>query len=473
MFSSNRPFVLPKLTAKQIAINFDKGVDYSTDSNNLPIDTATSCFNVTVGNNCIDTQYGIERWIVDSECQQIIDSARTVWQIGSGADRQYIIHTAEGKLYSYNLDNKQLKQISSLTHEQPYKAQYFDDGSICYLVLSNSSRYLIYNGRTLQQIPDNNYASILMHNDRMFGISGQDDKLHFSKIMDASNWLQAVDKGGYITMGDNKGNIVDMVSFDGYLYLFREQGLVRLTTSGDQQDFTIQSVSVECSQVIPNSAQNCGKYIIFATKQAMYKFDGSKTEKLSPALSKLILEDNANCISMFAQGKYMLAFRANFGNKCVQCEKTSYTNNALFVYQLYSGQYSIVRGIDISALNYISHADNIVVSYMLDDSYHSGILSCSGCVDNNVLPKYWQGGTSTLNNSNKYKIVTQIDIVTKYNMYIDIIADGKTHRYALCGSDNLQHMRCNVKGKQIALAFGTLSPKMHISSVVVNYSVVE
>lgn len=48
------------------------------------------------------------------------------------------------------------------------------------------------------------------------------------------------DEAGFINFSDECGDVIKVVSFSNYLYVFREYGIFRLTAYGDQNDFCLK-----------------------------------------------------------------------------------------------------------------------------------------------------------------------------------------------------------------------------------------
>lgn len=101
--------------------------------------------------------------------------------------------------------------------------------------------YLIKDNMALVCDKAPKFTSVAVHNERVFGtVSGVNNQVWFSDDFDPANWNVSLTEAGYINFADDLGQAIKAVSFQGYLFVFREYGIMRLTAYGDQSDFVLK-----------------------------------------------------------------------------------------------------------------------------------------------------------------------------------------------------------------------------------------
>lgn len=303
-------------------------------------------------------------------------------------------------------------------------------------------------------------ASMCLHYERLFAVlEGERNRLAFSANLDPTNWNQELDDGGFIEMQDERGKLNKVVSFNDYIYVFRDFGIARLSAYGDQTQFSVSQLFVSGALIYGNSVCVCGQKIILLTRDGLHSFDGYTMTKLQLGIDKLFKNvKNDNCSTLFYNGKYYLACRLNFddGEK-IGCESYSegYVNNALVVIDAKTNDIEIYRGIDIASMLMLDDGNicKLVACFNGEHKQRIGQLTNDGLIFGKALKKVWCSPKSDMGYPSKLKRIKQVLVKSKYPCKIKICSEKQQKTYDVKPSEKTEIIKTNVIGEQISVSF--------------------
>lgn len=115
-------------------------------------------------------------------------------------------------------------------------------------------------------------------NERLW--TAQGDRLRFSAPLSFEDFTSGKNAGGEIDVPDAFGNIVALVSLENRIFIFREYGIQKLDTGGEQTDFCIED-SVDLGERILKDTIVCGENCIyFCSESSVYKYQGGSVRRL-------------------------------------------------------------------------------------------------------------------------------------------------------------------------------------------------
>jgi len=173
-------------------------------------------------------------------------------------------------------------------------------GNKLFLFLSDNGAYK-YDGNKqtftlMSAVP--NCICAQVHSERLFIVSADGITVRFSKALDIEDWTEGEQSAGYVQLPSAKGNIISMVSFNGYLYLFRERGITRLRAMGDNMNFQHIEIDAHCGNIYRDSITVCGEYIAFASDGGAFLFDGDEVKLIS---DEAVLSAQLNTVTAAAR----------------------------------------------------------------------------------------------------------------------------------------------------------------------------
>ena len=258
-----------------------------------------------------------------------------------------------------NLDGSSTKfePLNIKFSSRPLAINYRLDSEDVIIFSSPSDNMVVWNGVSEPEsvIDAPKITSMCLHSERLFATTcGSGDEVWFSDDLDPTNWSVSLVDAGFIQLADERGGAIKVVSYNGYVYIFREQGISRLSASGAQEEFYLSHLFVSSGKIFDKTISLCGDRIIFVASDGIYAFNGSETTKILNDIDGLILpsEDSQ---AVFFNGKYYLSCHIDFDDEKFNDAKI--TNNALFVLDAGSYEYVIYRGLDIQAMSVVEMED--------------------------------------------------------------------------------------------------------------------
>ena len=155
----------------------------------------------------------------------------------------------------------------------------------------------------------------------------------------------------------------------------------------------------------------------------------------------------------------------------VGCETSSFTNNALLVYDEADEHCEVVRGIDIRSMLALQnpYKPKLIACFYGENKAKLGQLTEEGKAFALLLPAKWQSVKSDLGQAGKRKKIKKILIKSLSDCTLTIKSDEEEKSFALAGQDKLQELSCNVVGKEFAVLLSSQSgPSTKISSLVLS-----
>lgn len=136
-------------------------------------------------------------------------------------------------------------------------------------------------------------------------------KLYFSSLENFIDFDYKYGKGGYIDLDVNYGRITKFMSFNEYLYIFLERGIMRLRAYGDQREFILKKLDVNTGVIIPETIAACGDRIIFLSSRGLMVFDGYSAAPLINEPTMELYDSVVSCKRItvtFIENKYYLMY---------------------------------------------------------------------------------------------------------------------------------------------------------------------
>lgn len=486
--------------------SFSTGMNDSVDDNILPLRYAKKLYNYCIKKGSLQCGLGIKqlslpKFFGDSQNFRVVgqfdenEGIKNLWhyqfwdETNQCMNHNVIFHGENGGLYILN----SIYPMTAFPYMFPVDKFEFDGDiygmdyrlngkDVMIFVVPNEEKIIVCQDDLVNTIIDNapKLLSICKHYERLFAILEGDRKtLMFSANLDPTNWNAELDEGGFIQMYDERGKLLKLISFNDYVYVFREFGITKISAYGDQEQFSVSHLAISSTKIFPNSITCCGDIVLFLTEDGLYRFDGYTTSKLTLNIEELFKnQNNENCCGLFQNNKYYLACRLDFADdEKIGCESYhgGYVNNALLEYDLASGDLNIVRGVDIKnmCVMYDFCYNKIICCFNGEYKTYFGEIANSGTYFENVLQKAWVSPYSNMGYPNKLKIIQEIIIKTLGDLKVKIKTDKEEKIYNIKGKPITQRIKTNVRGELVQISFiSDQSGEIDVSSPQITVSVV-
>lgn len=482
----NKSLLTKKSKSYKISYSaFKSGIQNELEDNLLPHKVAKMTFNFDIKDGKLSSGHGFKKLSLlngDTEKQLEFNgnlSIDGIWiykdydhENQKDIDRVVFFNKNDNKLYFYQIDSVDpfnYPLFSEAFNNKPNVIGYRYNGDDCLLISSPEDILRIFKRATMAQEIESGpkVISMCVHYERIFAIlEGERISLAFSASLDPTNWDFNIDNAGFIDFVDERGKLEKVLSFNDYVYIFREFGITRVTAYGDQSEFSVNHLWTSSNKIYGNSVCICGDRVMFLASDGLYAFDGSSVVKLNSRLEKYITSNNSNAIGEYYNGKYYLACRLDFkDDKKILHENENYTNNTLIEWTIETGDVLITRGVDINSMAVIKYKtfNKLICSFKSGNSGAIFEITNDGEIDGQPTFKYWVSPKSNLGFAGKIKHITHLYILSKYGCRVTLSTDRESKTYLVNASPTTQKIKTNVYGELVEISFESSSSKADIS----------
>ena len=471
-------------SARTLRIGF-KGMRTTVDESVMDWDYSPAVYNFRIENGALTGGLGLTE--AKGFHATLPDMRRTYPALPDGAEVKRIFHYRRRDQGGY--DDRLVVQTSSgaVYYTSVFESDTWhavadytlagDAAAVCYnyggkdvlLMCSPESPFAVLDDGTVKEVLSApRFSSVTVHNERVYGtVSGADKQLWFSDDFDPENWNVSGEEGGYITFSDECGDALMTVSFLGYLYIFREHGIYRLTAYGDQSDFSLKKLFTATGRIYKDTIVLCGDRIMFLTDEGVFAFDGYTATPAARELPDLLYAYRAS--AAYHDGAYWLACLIS----APEYGTGVFVNNAVMRYDIREGSMDLLVGADVVTLAGVrSHtADDIVFAVDTEDGHRLASVSSDGMVFGVPTLKIYRTPSNDLGTP-AFKTVREVTLTTRYPAELRVTTDGVTHVYALAGSDAPQTVFVGKSGRKIGLELRSQSAVCTVSQPVVTLDII-
>lgn len=420
----------PRRSAYRKSFGRFGGLD-KRDRSVVDLTNATKVYNFDITLGALTAGYGV------SASEYVPAEARRMWLYPVGKTKIRVYQDGDGRLKCEQSDG-QFGYLHNLALTPAQVIPYRLNGKDVLIICCEGRGLIVWDGDTLTEYNSSpKITSMALHYERLFATSRDNPyAVHFSKDLDPTNWRTGLDGGGFIELRDERGMCQKVVSFGGYLYVFREHGISRITAYGEQSEFSVNHLFVTAGRIFSSGIAVCGSVIIFPASDGIYAFDGYNCTRILPNLDGLICPSEGACAAYF-DGKYFLSTAMNFADgRIVGCESGSYTNNGLLGYDISSGQYYISRGMDIS---FMGACDDFL---MCCDGEQGGVITKCGARFGVPLKKRWVSGETAFSAPEKIKRIHSVTVDTSAPITIGLHSEKYSKFMAVSGGTVKPYFDC-------------------------------
>lgn len=485
-----------KIVKLKIA-NFSKPANCDVDEASLPIDVAKISYNFRHTNGALKTGMGFDELKLLNSTSSSSEHALTfvnapteinkVWlypfydKVAKEKDNILLI-SADNKLFYCELVSPApmiYDILNEITLTSIPNAIYYNlDGDDVMLVTSETDGMLVYHPQYVNSFLSNapKINSMCKHYNRIFAIeSSNRNALVYSENLDPSNWTAS--DTNYINLADEQGMIIKVITFNDFVYIFKEFGISKLSAYSSQETFSITDLFVASGKIYKNSICLCGDKIMFLAKDGLYSFNGYSSTKISSQVESLLGNiDQTNCCSAYFNGKYYLATKMDFNDgEKIGCENYTggYVNNALLEYDMKTGVIEIARGVDIKSMCSIEYGETNKLVFAFNGEYKNKLaqLSNSGKIFSSNLKKIWLSAYSNLGYPSKPKKIKSINLLTKSPCKVIVRTDKIKKEYDVNGASKTTKILPNIEGEMFQIGFESESNAVQISNAEIEVAV--
>lgn len=463
----------PSTRTRVVSFGF-KGISEQTNGELTDPAYASSALNYAFDNGCITGRIGIDpAKSFAEEGGEIPQAPKPIKNIF-----HYKFTTKEGKrddrLVARLSDNKiwfvklfdaepQWKQVPNLEIRGQVEAVNYNlkDRDRMLFCADESPLFMLDDETPLycEQAPS--FSCFAIHNERLFGgVNGEKTRLWFSDDYDPFNWRVSADEAGYITFDDGYGDIIKVMSFLGYLYIFREYGIFRLSAFSDQSEFSLRKVYLDSERIFKNSIAFAGGWIIFMTTGGLYAFDGYSVKRVARNLPDGFEDEDMS--ATFLDGYYWLSCKFA-GGRFARTVR----------YETASGALSMMGSAEVNNLLAVRAGGQEQVFVAFSDPNYClelGVTSKSGKLMGQPTVKRYSYEPSTLGNPRE-KTVTTVSVKSLGKAQLTVMVDSSSYTYDLRSSDFVQKLFVGAKGRLVGISLKSEDAVVETSPIMMELEV--
>lgn len=428
--------------------SFASGINTKNDESVLPVSTAKNCYNFRFAGGALTGGFGLKNTTINAECAWTFSGRK------GGQKTDTFMYYHDKKVY-YE-DNGTYKELSGVTLSSPPKAiNYTLYGKDCVLICSPTDYMVVWDGENDAYYVENSpkITSMTMHYERLFVTTSQEkNTLYFSDDLDPTNWNETITEGGFIQMLDERGELLKVVSFLGYVYVFREHGISRVTAYADQTQFAVTHLFTASGRIFGDTIALCGDKVMFACDDGLYLFDGLSARKILADLDFIKADENST--AAYYEGKYYLAFKTTFG--LAADDESDCVNNVILIY---GDGYEIVKGYDVRRFCVCDKLYAVNATTLMTESA-------------NTLPKCWESPITDLGSAKRKRII-RLYLDTSGDIAITFIGDGQQKTVNVTGSDSPQKVRVDMTCRKFGIRITSVESNPKISRPQIYFSFTE
>ena len=244
-----------------------------------------------------------------------------------------------------------------------------------------------------------------LHYERLFAVTagGDNTELKFSDDLDPTNWSESLADAGFISMVDERGGLLKVVSFNDYLYVFRENGISRVyANTGLTSSFYVNHLFTSGGEIKGDTVAVCGGVIMFLASDGFYMFDGSDAKKCLDHIFPMI-EFNGNEFATYFNGCYYLACKT----PSMFDDKTK--NNTIIKIDLSSMAVTVLKIGVVEGFAVVNNGEDFSLVVLSSGVYKLIKIGSSG-ESNLPLSATWETNLSDFGDHKKRKTIRKLSI---------------------------------------------------------------
>ena len=457
-----------------------KGLVYSVDEALLGLEYSPEAYNFTFRNGVLKSDMGIgyakgyyrhdENVRHQFKALPTKERIKDVFVYHKRTDGQYddrlVVQTDEGNFYTTTIfEPNEWTKIEGLITMKDVCAVNYNFGGRAILILSGAQIGLvIYDGDEATKVDDAPaFSSLAIHYERVFGVvNGKENQVWFSSVLDPTNWVVSGEDAGFIAFQDECGDVEKIVSFLGYLYIFREHGIFRLTAYGDQSEFSLKKVFTDVARIYKHTIVLAGNKIMFCTDEGIYTFDGYNVSKTNLEIPPTTVRSYMS--ASYLKDKYYLA---------VKIDKDEFIdgikiNNALIEYDLKEKTVSVLAPFDVRKLVAMNahYATEVLVVSREGHSNTLGMVVKNSEYFGADIEKTYRTAVNDLG-SDKVKIIREIVVNSKSPLTVTVMYDGHERSFDFGGASSPKKAFVDRCGNKIGFKISTLSKEALVAPITV------
>ncbi len=454
------------------AINdFSRGSDFSHDKRVVPFYKAVTSYNFECESGALKDARGVKTCAFGASANKLqfkLLSPEKLYYFKC-YDQQKSSYTdllliySMGKIYGANpYIDSEFTEIKGLNFKSVPTAVRYNYNGKNSIIFTADSVMKLYDGESVTEVTDTPcITSACIHNERLFATEGgEKSTLWFSDDFDPLNWKVSLQDAGFIDLRDDRGSLLKVISFGGYVYVFRNYGITRITAYGDQTSFINDGISALAGKILGDSITVCGDRVIYLAEDGFYLFAGGSPVRILKGLDECLKGvDNGLAKGIYFNGKFYCLLKLKIDNVVQNC---------LIYYDLVTKNFTVCKNLNVSDFQIMDGETDYKLLFLSADNGAIGELSEKSECFGLPLQKKWESAKYDFLNSFE-KVITSVTLISKTETHLIVKSENQTRKVKFVASDKPQTKTLGVKGNSFTFTIECSVPSSNISRFKVNY----
>lgn len=496
MFYRPTTYASSRKTSSYTVKDFSGGVQTVTDENVLPLNYSAGSYNFSFKSGALKDGFGVKESELDggldlsdinAQPQAIYCYKRFSEEKNDYVD-EILVYANDKNMYSRVLGEesssasssaetesdetgngdgteetsvKKFKKIENLSFDGAPVSVAYTYQSKNVMIFSYGSVMKIYDGETVTEVSDSPaVTSMCIHNERLFATeSGEKTSLWFSDDFDPANWNVSLSEAGFIDLRDGRGSLLKVLELGGYVYVFRNYGITRVTAYGDQTSFSVDGLSASSGRIFGGSITSCGDKIIYLAEDGFYCFTGGAPYRVFHAFDEALSGvDNSTAKGKYFNGRFFISLKMKLGKEVCPC---------LFVYDFAAKSACVCRGLNVRDFELYEGESCFKLLFLCDGGKQVGELSEKAEFFSVPLKKKWVSGKSDLGKAHAEKTISEVSLYTRGGAVLTVESERGARKIQFEGGETTK--KAPLKGKSFRFTIESCEPSCNISKLKIYY----
>lgn len=352
---------------------------------------------------------------------------------------------------------------------------YHYNGADILLLFGSSGGMYVYNGETAVYYADvPGFSSVCLHYERIYGATDYGfNRVYFSDDLNPTNWNISLTEAGYISFPDEGGKVGKVLSFNDYVFIFRDYAIHRLTAYTDLTEYKLTKVFSTSNKIYSDTVQVCGDSIIFVAEDGFYSFDGYTAKKVFSQLFPLI-ESKKYAVSCYFNYKYYLSAVLKKDSEIVGDEdESNMKNNGIIVIDLDLNDVSIFRGGDINCFLPVNMPEicALLVTFNNYRCSRIGMVTESGKLFEKPLKKLWRSPKSGFSQLAGDKVLRRIFLTSNQPLTITVCGEA-VKESQVYSAPGVQLLPINEKSAVFSVSIATENDGLYLNGMLIEFDII-
>lgn len=447
--------------------DFSKGIVASQDKKHLPLSYAFRSYNTAFKGGALKGGFGIKKAtfdggvLADFTVEGVLPKKLYYYKRYDEEISAYLdcllIYASDNNFYKMVLGiDEGFSLVSGLAFEKEPSAVTYNYNGKDVIIFSVGNLSKVYDGETVTSVEDApGITSSCIHSERLFATEGGDKTtLWFSDDFNPLNWNVSLEDAGYIDLRDGRGSLLKVISFDGYLYVFRNYGISRITAYGDQAGFSVDGITASASRIIPESICVCSDRIIYLAEDGFYSFSGGTPTRIMGKLDGLNINAKKGARAHYYRGNYYCVLTLK--------DENGVEFQALICYLVKDGQFTVSKNLNVVDFTVMEAEKELKLLFICGDNSAIGELSEKSEYFSRGITKSWESGESDFGIS-KEKTLTKLFINSEAPVKVRVKSEIGSRTLSFMGSKKMQMIPVGLRGEYYSFLIECDTPECSVS----------